>query len=384
MIKTIPLYDENPYETSFEATVLDCTLDEATNSYKVVLDQTQFFPEQGGQTPDKGTLAGQQVLDVQIAEGVISHYLNQPLTINQKVEGNVDWNYRFSNMQQHTGEHIFSGLVHSHYGYENVGFHLSDNIVTMDYNGPLNQDQVTALELEANRCIWANIPVLATFPAPEELAVIQYRSKKELEGDIRIVTIGDIDSCACCAPHVSTTAQVGILKVMSIQNYKGGVRLSILCGERALDAFVEQQQVISRLTNLFSLPQAELSTAAERLQAEKENLRQENTNYQRQLLLQKLNQDKIYFEIDLDPTVQREGVNYLVENNSGVCGIFSQTQEEKEEYRFIIASSDTDCRPIAAELRQSFGAKGGGSAQMIQGYKAAEQSKIKESININL
>ncbi len=381
MIKTIPLYDTNPYETVFEATVLSCQ--EATDAshqglYQVILDQTQFFPEQGGQTPDKGILAGQQVLDVQIENGAISHYLRQPLTNDSKVEAQVDWRYRFSNMQQHTGEHIFSGLVHSRYGYENVGFHLSDNIVTMDYNGTLSPQQVHELELEANRCIWANVPVVASFPTEAELSTIAYRSKKELDGAIRIVTIGDIDSCACCAPHVSTTAQVGILKVMSVQSYKGGVRLSILCGERALEAFAQQWEISSQLTNLLSVPATEHLDAIKRLQAEKEQLRQENTNLQRNVLFEKLNQDRIYFELNLDSTIQREAVNHLVENNAGICAIFSQDQEGKGEYRFIIASADTDCRPIAAELREVFGARGGGSAQMIQGSVGATESELRE------
>lgn len=203
------LYDEKPYEVEFEAQVLSC--EKGEKGYQVILDQTQFFPEQGGQTPDQGSLHlkkpkteenNVRVLDVQITDGIIIHTTDAPLEEESRVVGSVDWDYRFSNMQQHTGEHIFSGLVHEKYGYNNVGFHLSDSVVTMDFDGTLDKTQVKELERKANQVIYANLPVEVSYPTKEELAALEYRSKKELEGQVRIVTIPGVDVCACCAPHV--------------------------------------------------------------------------------------------------------------------------------------------------------------------------------------
>lgn len=207
MEKTKCLYDKFPYETEFDANVLAVkALKEAQDRYEVILDQTLFFPEQGGQTPDQGWLSvGHglrpatkcEVLDVQIRDGVIVHVIEQKLEPGDQVHGQIDWDYRFSNMQQHTGEHIFSGIVHSTFGYENVGFHLSDSVVTMDFDGVLSPEDVTAIETRVNQVIADDLVLEIAFPTPQMLESMEYRSKKELEGQVRIVTIPGVDVCAC-------------------------------------------------------------------------------------------------------------------------------------------------------------------------------------------
>ncbi len=380
MSGTILLYDVDPYQVQFTAKVEGC-IPEGPDRYAVILDQTQFFPEQGGQTPDRGTLDGQKVRDVQMMDGAVLHYVTQPIARGKEVKGQVDWGHRFSNMQQHTGEHIFSGLVHARYGYENVGFHLSDNSVTMDYNGPLTQKQVDELESLANAKIWQGIPVVATYPDAASLAQLTYRSKKEIDGPIRIVSIEGVDVCACCAPHVKDTAQVGILKVMNVQSYKGGVRLNILCGRRALEAFQVAAKVQAELVAALKVPPAELATSLTIIQGERDAFRQ-NFNYaQRKLLKIELDalpadaKTKLLFSAALTPDIQRDGVNYLMSKSDGYCGIFCGS--DITGYSFIIGSKSLDCNPLAQALRQAYDAKCGGSAKMIQGSVAATEVALR-------
>ena len=383
MTETICLYDSNPYETEFTAKVVSCEQD--GDRYKILLDATQFFPEQGGQTPDRGTLGDANVLDVQIQNGIITHFTDKPLAIGQEVTGQVDWDYRFSNMQQHTGEHIFSGLTHAKYGYDNVGFHLSDSIVTMDFDGPLTGEQIQELEMEVNKVIWKNLPVEADFPDGATLKELPYRSKKELEGPIRIVTIPGVDVCACCAPHVRRTGEIGIFKVMGYQSYKGGVRISMLCGKRAFEAIQSQQQVVTTLMNRLSSGQEDLPGHVERLQKECQELRYTISEIREQMVMEQVEnapeeQENVFIFMDgLDARGMRNGVNKLMEKHPGFCGIFSGN--DREGYLCIIGSKTLNCKDLATELRQSVGLRGGGSEAMIQGNLPGTKQEISAVIS---
>ena len=384
METTKKLYALDAYQTEFDGEVLSCEPLEKKEGtvYQVILDQTLFFPEEGGQSPDQGTMNGIDVLDVQIKKDVITHTLAQPIAPGTKVHGILNWAHRFSNMQQHTGEHIFSGLVHGKYGYNNVGFHLSDNIVTMDFDGVLDQAQVEEIEDEVNRVISSNRPVEVTYPTKEELEKLEYRSKIEIEGQVRIVTIPGVDVCACCAPHVARTGEIGMLKVMTLSNYKGGVRISILCGFRALRAFREKAQIINALTGSLSANQEMLPELVEKLKTANQDLSYKLAEAKQKLMIEKIaeipaeQENVILFETDLDTPVIRNVVNELTAVHTGVCGIF--VGEEESGYQFIIGSSTKDCREIAARLRESAGARGGGSAAMIQGSVKEREEKLKE------
>ncbi len=379
MQKTITRYDEKPYDTSFYATVINARPGNEDGIYEVILDETLFFPEQGGQTPDRGYFIGSdkrntgkcQVLDVQIKDGIIIHKIRGMLCAGDMVRGEIDWSHRFSNMQQHTGEHIFSGLVHSKYGYENVGFHLSDSIVTMDFNGPLTSEQVEELERCANDVIAANLPVRAFFPDDEKLKELEYRSKKELTGPIRLVEIPDVDLCACCAPHVGRTGEVGLLKIMSLQNYKGGVRLSLLCGKRALEAFRGKMKTIDDAMQALSSSEEEIVSHIKRIQKENQNLSFKLQQAQMELLLLKAKalpkdaEHALLLVDSCDNTAMRKTVNAMMEAHPGYCGIFAGNQIEG--YRFIVGSQNLNCKIEADYLRNRFGARGGGGEQMIQG-----------------
>lgn len=383
MQKTKYLYDENPYETKFESVVLSCEKTEA--GYETVLRETQFFPEQGGQTPDRGWLSGEKVTDVKIRDGVIYHVTEKPMIVGETVSGEVDWERRFGNMQQHTGEHIFSGIVYRTYGYQNVGFHLSDAVVTMDFDGALSREQAAEVERWANEVIYQNLPIEVSFPSDEELAKLDYRSKKEIEGDIRIVTIPKVDICACCAPHVRQTGEIGILKVMSVQSYKGGVRISILCGKRALMAFREKSLLLSELTETLSAGQDELIHHVKRLLEENKNLRYELEREKENALLEKIKkipkeqENVILFAPASDSRVMRNAVNHLTLCHDGYCGIFSG--DDDNGYRFILGSKNKDCNEATKLLREELAAKGGGNAKMIQGSICAKASEITAALS---
>lgn len=431
--KTIKLYDTTPYETTFTATVLSCeqclndnitsqsqkresaqnveqSIDKTIYTiYKVILDQTLFFPEEGGQSPDKGTINGMEVVDVQINNDIVEHFVvlpaqtietsagielqqmdiidqsasasaTAPIFPNATIIGTIDWEHRFSNMQQHSAEHIFSGTVHRDYHLNNVGFHLSDNIVTMDFDGILTTEQIEDIEWKVNQAIAENVEIDARYPDKEELKKLTYRSKIEIDGPVRIVTIPGYDVCACCAPHVKRTGEIGILKVMTVQNYKGGVRISILCGFRALKAFREKNKVVSQLTNYLSTNQENVFDRVSQLKDINQNLKLQIGILKQEAMLGKIEtipvekENVILIEEDLDAAIVRNVVNALVEKHSGICGVFVGSDEEG--YRFILGSKTKDCRETATQLREAFGAKGGGSQVMIQGSLAASKEKI--------
>ena len=256
---SIRLYDQDSMLLDFTATVTSC--EEKKGKYVVTLDQTAFFPEGGGQGADHGTLGGVNVNDCHEVGGEVEHTVDTPLEVGAVVEGHVDAARRLDMMQQHSGEHIFSGLVCQLFGYDNVGFHIGSEAVTMDFNGPLTEEDVRRVELLANEIVWKNVPINTLLPNKEELEAMHYRSKKALEGTVRIVNIPGADTCACCGTHVKQTGAVGQIKVLNWQKYKSGVRVFILCGRRALleeDVLLEQAKSASVA---LSCKQYELSTA---------------------------------------------------------------------------------------------------------------------------
>lgn len=396
--KTKYLYDSNAYATEFDAVVLSCeenTDNETTGStrYCLILDQTLFFPEQGGQSPDKGSINGIQVSDVQINDGIIAHTLTvtdetSAIAIpksGDRVHGIIDWTHRFYNMQQHSGEHIFSGIVQSRFGYDNVGFHLSDQTVTMDFNGAMSEQDIYDIEYEVNKAITENIEVQVTFPSKEELEQLEYRSKIEIEGQVRIVTVPGYDVCACCAPHVRRTGEIGMLKVMGIQNYKGGIRVTILCGFRALMAFREKASVINELTGFLTTGQDKLVDTVKKLKTTNQSMSSQLAQANQTLLLQKLEsisaeqEDVIMFENGIKTKTLRNVINSMMEKHSGYCAIF--VGDDENGYSYVVGSRNKDCKEIAGKLKDEFAAKGGGNSQMIQGSLVASAADISTVFN---
>ncbi len=378
MVKTTEIYYEDAYTEEFDAMVLSCREGKDGNFF-VLLDRTAFFPEQGGQSSDTGVLTapdgtGVNVIHTSIKEGIITHVTDKPLLEGERVHGIIDFDHRFSNMQQHTGEHIFSGIVNSRFGYDNVGFHLSDTEVTMDYSGPLSDEDICSIEDAVNRAIWDNIEVLCEFPSDQELEKLDYRSKKELTGDIRIVTIPGFDVCACCAPHVRRTGEIGILKVVSHQAYKGGVRVSILCGKRALEFLRAEHDTLSEVSRFLTTGTDKVLSSVKKMSEENHQIKQALSEARDELLEYELSKidpslEDVFLvkEAGFDGNVMRKTVTALAKDHAGLCGIFSGSDEDG--YRYVIASGSAgkDLRLSQNILKESFGAKGGGNQAMIQG-----------------
>lgn len=384
--ETAKLYDSMPYETEFDAHVIQ--LQPVKGGLQVILDQTLFFPEEGGQSPDCGTLNGCPVTDVQIRDQIITHTVqcDSPqaagLTAGARVHGIIDWDRRFSNMQNHTGEHILSGLIHRIYGFDNVGFHLSPQIVTMDMNGFLTEEQLDDIEQKANEAVWKNVSVRAEYLPEDELAQLDYRSKIDIKGKVRIVTIDGYDVCACCAPHVSHTGEIGLIKIIDSIRYKGGIRLSILCGRRALGHIRGQQKMVENVSHMLSSKQEEIPENVARILKETEAGKQRIAGLQNRLVEERISQMPEHakniwlFERDLDTKAQRELVNLLTERTDEFAGVFAG--DDKQGYRFIIGSRNQDARTMAGLLKSSCQAKGGGKPEMVQGQVAASEKEISE------
>lgn len=377
-METVKLYDEHPYDTTFHATIQDIQYDKNTT---LILDQTLFFPEEGGQCADSGTIDGYEVIDVQISKGIIKHILkgHVELEIGNEIQGEIDWDLRFSNMQNHSGEHIFSGIVHREYGYDNVGFHLGKDVVSVDFNGPIDEVSLRRIEKEVNQVIYENRVIRAYYPSEEELASLNYRSKKEVDSPLRIVEIENCDVCACCAPHVRRSGEVGLFKVVHMMNYKGGVRIFILCGQRALDYVLELDDNMNAIYHMLSANNSSVVKYVKQLIDTNNALKQEVFNLNKkevQRLVEEANENHRYFFIeDLDKNLQREMVNSLAQRLEGYVGVFAGS--DRMGYRFILASRNNDTTKLFDVLK-SHGAKGGGNALMVQGYMKTSQDTIEE------
>lgn len=373
---TEKLYELNSYCKTFTATVLECN--PYGDGFAVRLDSTAFFPEGGGQAADSGTLNGIQVTDVQIVDGDIWHYTDSPLAVNATVEGVLDWNIRFSRMQHHTAEHIVCGIAHRWFGLENVGFHLGSEDVTLDLDGELNREQIDAIEDEANRVVWSNVAVTSTIPTAQQLAETTYRSKKELDGDIRLVTIDGVDCCACCAPHVGRTGEIGVIKLLDFVRWKGGVRIHLLCGAAAVEDYRRRYGQTAQISAKLSVKQNDLTPAVDRLIAEKDGyklaLREANRRFADALVAGVIPTDKPVYFIgdDWDTDTLRRIVNGLTVRCGGLCAAYSGSDGA---YTYVLGGTDR-LKEAAAEMNAALNGRGGGDARQIQGRVQATAKEI--------
>ncbi len=377
---TEKLFYEDSHMITFSAVVQAC--EKVGDYYEAVLDRTAFFPEGGGQYADTGVIDGVKVLDAQEKEGVIYHKVEAPLQVGKTVQGTIDWEERFSKMQQHSGEHIVSGLVHATFGYDNVGFHMGTDAITIDFNGVLTKTQLKEIERKANEAVVANLDVQIQYPTREELANIKYRSKIEIEGQVRLVTVPGHDACACCAPHVKKTGEIGLIKLIGMQNYKGGVRVSMLCGTRAIADYDEKAERMKSLSVMLSAPESEVVCEVERLKEEISAYKYEIAQLQQQLLICKANEIRgkqdmvVLFEEGMTGNEPRELTNLILEKDVRVGVVFVRT--EGQNYRYVIGSKMIDVRPFAKRLNETFGGRGGGKPEMVQGSICGNEDGIKE------
>lgn len=377
---TEKLYYENPYCKSFVATVEECF--PKGERFAVVLNRTAFYPEGGGQPADIGVLNTVNVLDVHEKEGKVLHVTDKPFPVGERVLGGVNWPHRFSLMQQHSGEHIVSGIVHRFFGLDNVGFHMGAKAVTVDFNGELTPENLLTVESLANEAVFRNLPIQTQWPSPQELETLDYRSKKELTGAVRIVTVPGYDVCACCGTHVSRTGEIGAIRLLSSQKYKGGTRVSLLCGWRALEDSREKAGSVGDISVALSAKPEEITAAVERLLQENNSLKQEAASLREQIFTAKAaavvpgTKNLFLFENGLVPNDLRRYCLLLTEKCSGTAAVFSGSDEGG--YKYAIGSAHGDVRALCKALNQSFSGRGGGSAGLAQGSLQGTGAEIEK------
>lgn len=377
----IKLYDIDSYIKEFAATVTSCWQDNNGN-YSIILDQTAFFPTAGGQTCDTGVIDGQAVLDV-IAEGeTVIHILKNPIAQGTAVKCRIDWDVRFRKMQHHSAEHIVSGLAHTVFGFKNVGFHLSDKEVTIDYDRELTESQLLLLEQKANEAVWDNLEIDTRYPDPADLSNIPYRAKLDLTENVRIVTIPGIDICACCAPHVKCTGEIGVIRLKDMMRHRGGVRIRMICGRDALSDYEEKAKSVLAISNLLSAKQEEVAEATENLLSQIADKNRKIAELSKSLALLKAEhirettENICILEENDDVETLRLLANLLKKKTTKICCVLSGN--DASGYSYIIASETINLREIAKEINSALQGRGGGREDMIQGSFSATFEEIEK------
>lgn len=375
-METVKLYYENAYITTFDACVVSC--EPKGNDFVVILDKTYFYPEGGGQPADVGTLGTACVKDVRDKDGVVLHITDQPLPVGEIVTGNIDWHNRFDLMQQHSGEHILSGIICAKYDCNNVGFHIGKDAVTIDFDAKIPKEDLQILEKKANTAIWQNVTSEAAYPSPEELENIPYRSKKALTGKVRILSIGEYDCCACCGTHVDKAGEIGMIKILSAQNYKGGTRLEIVCGMRALAEYQNKTENATIISELLSVPVSDIAKAATALQKERDALKQMLTQMKQEKMTYLANglpeNEKVcYFVSGFDAKDIAHFADKIQNHTAQTVAVCS---DAREGFMFVCMSKTEDMRVLATAMRETLGSKGGGKSEAIQGRTEAKKADL--------
>ena len=374
---TRKLYYEDCHRARFEARVTGC--EKNGDGYEILLDATAFYPEGGGQACDLGKLNGVQVLDVQERGEDVVHLCDAPLEVGSAAVGIIDYDRRFDLMQQHTGEHIVSGIVHRRYGYQNVGFHIGAEVIQMDFDGVIPPEDVSAIELEANAALWKNLPVKCFVPSPEELPHVFYRTKRALPWPVRIVQVPGYDSCACCGLHVASTGEVGLVKLFSVVGLRGGCRVEMACGRRALALLNLAYEQNRQVSQAFSAKWPETGAAArkmnETLAAEKYRTAQLQKRIFEQIAESYGNQkDTVHFESGLESAEVRLLADAIAERSGGWAAVFSGTDDSG--YSFAMVSRQGDLRELCRVMVSALHGRGGGKPNCQQGRIPATRRQI--------
>ena len=376
------LYYENPLQKTFTATVTGC--EETKGGYAVTLDATAFYPEGGGQPCDFGTLGGARVTAVKSQDEQVVHICDAPLEAGATVAGEIDFERRFDLMQQHSGEHIVSGIIHQLFGYHNVGFHMGEQFVTIDFDGMLTQDDLQKVELLANQAVWQDLQVNCFYPSQEELPNAVYRSKRALPWPVRLVEIPGYDTCACCGVHVKTTGQIGMIKLLSVVKFHQGVRIEMACGGRALsylNAIYQQNRLVSQAFSAKLLETGEAAQAMNKqLSAEKyRSAGLENLHWD-QIAQGFADQGNVIYFPDIVPTSLKEVAQRIASRCGGIAAVLSGNDEEG--YKICLMHKENDVTAAGKALCEAFGGKGGGKGNFFQGSVKATRQTLEDAVNL--
>ena len=381
---TKELFYENMYLSESKAKVLNCT--KSQKGYEIILDSTIFYPMGGGQYGDQGYILDSfgkrvDISDTYLKNNYIVHLGNDFLDEGSEVKIFIDWELRYARMQEHSGEHIISGLVTKYFGYQNVGFHMGNDEITIDYNGVIPKESLDKIEIEANKIIYENLPIEIYYPSEEELKNINYRSKKELSGVIRIVEIKGVDVCACCGTHVKLTGEIGVIHFTNIINYKGGSRISLQIGINALRDYIKKDNILTDINQTLSSTNNEVGERVKDLVSKLDAAKFETLNYQKkyvELLFSNTYDEKIHFTKvnDIEPKIITSMIDSYVENTD----IFVVVNERGSKKLCTIASRKIDLKQSLRKLAERGILKGGGSSKMIQGELLSDSESLVEVI----
>ena len=374
---TRKLYYEDSYMTAFEARVLSC--EEGPKGWQVILDATAFYPEGGGQAADTGVLGTVRVKDTREAGETVVHICDGPLEVGAEVSGTIDWEPRFLRMQQHSGEHIVSGIINRRYGYHNTGFHMGNESITIDFDGVIPAEDLPSIEAEANGAVWANIPIKCWYPSQEELPSVFYRTKKALPWPVRIVQVPGFDSCACCGTHVKMTGEIGLIKLFSVVPFRGGTRMEMACGAQALDALNRTYEQNKQVSQAFSAKIWETAAAARRMNETLAQQKYRITGLEMRIFRTIAEGyagkgNVVHFEEALDSTGVRELADAIAENCGGTAAVFSGSDDEG--YAFCLVARQGDLRQLGKDMTKALNGRGGGKPNCQQGRVQAAKEEI--------
>lgn len=376
------LFYQDPYRKECFSRVVSC--EKMQDHYDVVLDDTVFYPEGGGQPGDRGKLNEVPVIDTVRRDGVIHHICEKPVEVNAEVKACIDWNRRFRHMQSHSGEHIVSGLIHQLYGYDNVGFHMGE-VIQIDFNGQLQEEDCRKIERMANEIIWKDEEIRTWIPDEAELAHLSYRSKKELSGKVRIVTIPEADQCACCGTHVKRTGEIGIIRILSAVKHKNGVRLQMLAGEDCYDHIRKVSDENREVSHLLSVPVTETGEAVrkslEEAAANKEKAEHWMERYAAMVFAGQGDPAYLFGE-DMDRLSMRRAAKNAMETGKHTVLLFNQ--EENGTVSYLFMSDRLPLRTIVRELNQALNGRGGGRDDMVQGSFSCDMDTVRKTVKEKL
>lgn len=376
-METAKLYYADAFLREFDAQVIACR--PGGKKWLVQLDQTAFYPEGGGQPADHGTLGGAMVLDVQEQDGVIFHTCDRALTVGEVVHGEIDWARRFDHMQQHSGEHIVSGMLCAAYHCDNTGFHLGESSVIIDYNADIPWEGVLDIEARANRYLWENHPFEALYPSADELAALPYRSKKELTGQVRITRFPGADCCACCGTHVAYSGQVGLVKFIGWQKFRDGVRLELLCGQRALAYLALNWEQNSAVGRALSVKPGKTAEAVERLLGEVQSLKARCAAMEEQSFASLAQEHRgagnvLLVQPAMEPDAVRRLCDAVSQSCGGRCAVFAG---EDGSYKYAVIHAGQDISPLVKEMNAALHGRGGGRNGFAQGSAACTEEELR-------
>lgn len=363
------LYYSDTYLKEFTAVVTGC--EQVKKGWEIILDRTAFYPEGGGQPCDTGTINTDiHVTDVQERGEEIIHLADKPVEVGSTVSCLIDWDRRFDLMQQHSGEHLVSGFIHARYGYNNVGFHMGSEMITVDLDGELDAQALAEIERATNEYIWTNKKTEELHPSEDELKELDYRSKKELTGDVRIIRFPGGDTCACCGTHVASTGEIGLVKLVSVQKFHEGVRIEMLCGRRAMEYLNAVNGENYKISTLLSAKVRETSSAVERLMNETQSLKikiaEAENNMLNDIAKDYVGKDFVLINRQgLTPESVRRLTAVLIEQNSGICAVFSGS--DNDGYKYAVGQKDGDLRELVKQMNAELNGRGGGKPFFAQG-----------------